>query len=282
MVRADAFATRFIFHPLRMRLPGRRVRVPILMYHSVAETSEAGTHPYYRTVTTPDVFSDQMQFLHESGYSVINLDEAHALLRRPGKSTVRAVVVTFDDGFRDFHSNAFPILNRHGFSATVFLPTAYVGKSARKFQGTECLTWSDVRELQTAGIHFGSHTVTHPQLRSVSPEQMVCEVQASKRAIEDELGEPVKSFSYPYAFPEGDRSFVDGLRSVLQETGYENGVSTIIGTANQADDPFFMPRLPVNSCDDLRLFQAKLGGGYDWLHAFQYASKLTARLAHAG
>ncbi len=74
------------------------------------------------------------------------------------------MVITFDDGFADFYTNAFPLLNRYGFSATVYLPTAYIGKSAREFKGVECLTWDQVRALDRAGVEFGSHTVSHPQL----------------------------------------------------------------------------------------------------------------------
>jgi hypothetical protein len=108
----------------------------------------------------------------------------------------------------------------------------------------------------------------------VSPEQLREEVAASKVEIEQRLGEAVGTFSYPYAFPEADRSFVVRLRGVLQESGYQVGVSTVLGRAVTSDNRLFMRRLPVNSHDDLRLFRAKLEGEYDWLHIVQYAAKL--------
>jgi peptidoglycan/xylan/chitin deacetylase (PgdA/CDA1 family) len=184
------------------------------------------------------------------------------------------MVITFDDGFQDFYANAFPILSRYCFSATMFLPTAHIGETTRTFKGVECLTWRQVRELGAAGIEFGSHTVTHPKLKSLTLKDLQYEIQCSKDAIEQELDGAVSSFAYPYAFPETDRAFTAMLRSQLQEVGYENGVSTIIGTAGPADDQLFMKRLPVNSFDDNRLLRAKLESGYDWLHGIQLASKL--------
>jgi peptidoglycan/xylan/chitin deacetylase (PgdA/CDA1 family) len=246
------------------------------MYHSVSNREER-THPYYRTATSPGVFAQQMQCLHENGYSTLGLGDAVKWLEAPRTDGRRPVVITFDDGFRDFYTTAFPILSRHGFSATMFLPTAYIGNVEQTFKGIECLTWGKVRELRSAGVEFGSHTVTHPQLTSLKDEDVQREIRCSKETMEQELGCAVTSFAYPYAFPETDRAFTIRLRGHLQESGYETGVSTIIGTSRRADDRLFMRRLPVNSCDDLRLFEAKLAGGYDWLHAAQCTSKLMTR-----
>jgi peptidoglycan/xylan/chitin deacetylase (PgdA/CDA1 family) len=136
------------------------------------------------------------------------------------------------------------------------------------------MTWSEVRELQRMGIQFGSHTVTHPHLSEMGVGDVEYEVRHSKAAIEERLGCAVTSFAYPYAFPEADRPFRQTLRSLLDESGYTCGVSTILGTADRSDDLYFLKRLPVNTWDDERLFKAKLDGAYDWLHTVQYASKL--------
>lgn len=271
--RADAFATLHLFHPLRKLVPPREGRVPILMYHSISASTES-THPYFRTVTTPEVFAWHMQHLHDNGYSAVSVSDALRCLEAPRRAGARPVAITFDDGFRDFYSEAFPVLKKYGFGATMYLPTAYIGHAPQAFKGIECLTWSQVRELQAGGIEFGSHTVTHPQLKSLEAKDIAYEVGTSRAMIEQELGCAVKSFAYPYAFPETDRPFRERLRGILAQSGYENGVTTIIGTAGRTDDLLFMKRLPVNSSDDGPLFKAKLEGAYDWLHAFQYASKL--------
>ena len=273
MLRADAFATLYLVRPLRGLAPATG-RIPILMYHSVSDSFEGNLHPYYQTVTTPDAFARQMQFLHANGYSTVSVSEAARGTAPAGRPRKRPVAITFDDGYRDFYRHAFPILSRHGFSASVYLPTAHIGDAAREFKGHECLTWSEVRELHQAGVEFGSHTVTHPQLACLETEAVRYEIDSSKKNIEDRLGHPVNSFSYPYAFPEANRAFTARLRGLLEQAGYENGVSTIIGTADCTGEKLFMKRLPVNTADDEPLLSAKLQGAYDWMHAVQYASKL--------
>jgi peptidoglycan/xylan/chitin deacetylase (PgdA/CDA1 family) len=141
------------------------------------------------------------------------------------------------------------------------------------------MSWGQVRELRAAGIEFGSHTVTHPQLKFLDEAAVEDEVRTSKEVIQQELGCKVTSFAYPYAFPETDRAFTHRLASTLEGAGYENGVSTIIGTADRKGDRYFMKRLPVNSCDSPSLFRAKLKGAYDWLHAVQYAWKVLPRFS---
>ncbi len=218
------------------------------------------------------MFKQHMQQLRDLGYSTIQISDAVKLLQNGG-STQKYVVVTFDDGYSDFHRHAFPELDRNGFTATVFLPTAYIGKTPVKFKGKDCLTWSEVRELRKHGISFGSHTVTHPQLCSMDERTVNDELVHSKQVIEDNLGESVDSFAYPFAFPETNKRFLHMLRRLLVDAGYAQGVSTCIGTAYPKEDPYFLRRLPINSLDDSTFFSAKLQGGYDWLHKVQYATK---------
>jgi peptidoglycan/xylan/chitin deacetylase (PgdA/CDA1 family) len=268
--RVDRFAAVYFFHPLRRLWPQRAI--PILMYHSISDLDDSDRHPYYRTRTTVKMFEQQVRFLRQNRYRTVSVTEAFRRTQT-AKAAEKLVGITFDDGYKDFYTNAFPILSHYGYSATVFLPTAYIGQASRQFNGAECLTWSQARELRTAGVEFGSHTVTHPQLRNVTTDQMRTELRRSKDDIEEKLGERVEAFAYPYAFPETDLAFVDRLRGALQENDYCSGVTTVIGRARPSESPLFMRRLPVNSGDDPRFFQTKLEGGYDWLHSLQLASK---------
>ena len=136
------------------------------------------------------------------------------------------------------------------------------------------MTWDQVYELSKSGISFGSHTVNHPQLHLLEASDRQRELRESKDSIEQKLGTAVRSFSYPFAFPEQDRAFRRKLAEELTESGYSTGVSTIIGRAASTDSRFFLKRLPINDSDDQKLFRAKLEGGYDWLHSLQYATKL--------
>jgi peptidoglycan/xylan/chitin deacetylase (PgdA/CDA1 family) len=276
--RADRFATLNLFRLLgRGGLRAGERRIPILMYHSISETTQ-DAHPYFLTETSTAAFAEQMKYLHDNGYSAISLNEVVALLgSKPVAETKKYVVITFDDGYRDFYTDAFPILNKYGLNATVFLPTEYISGRARSFKTKNCMTWQEVRELRKAGVVFGSHTVSHPQLHSVSRAQLETELQHSKETIENELGERITGFSYPYAFPEDDREFTMRLQTQLKQCGYETGVTTVIGSVQKLEDMFAMKRLPANSCDDPALFQAKLEGDYDWLRKAQYVRKLLKR-----
>ncbi len=251
---------------------------------------EKGVHPYFRTTTSPAVFAEHMRFLHDNGYSVIGLNEAVSILDNGAKGEMaqssstaqKYVVLTFDDGFRDFHTTAFPVLKLYGFTATVFLATGFIGSDRRKrFKGKECLLWDEVRELNRMGISFGSHTVNHPMLINLKKEEIEKEIRQSKEEIENNLGKAVQSFSYPYAFPERDSDFASRMKSTLVNSGYESGVCTRIGTFRKNKcDTYFISRIPINSCDDSDLFSAKINGGYDWLQIPQSLyKKIKDRLA---
>jgi peptidoglycan/xylan/chitin deacetylase (PgdA/CDA1 family) len=253
---------------------GKRGTAAILMYHSISEDAERGVHPYFRLCTAPNVFASHIQFLKQAGYTVLSVDEISDSIEFKRPLPPRTAAITFDDGYRDFLTDAVPILKQHDFTATVYLPTAYIGAQPLRFKGKDCLTWAEVRELHAEGVRFGSHTVTHPQLWEATDEAAADEVRRSKEIIEEKLGAPVTSFSYPYAFPEHDSEFKKRMRELLHQSGYRHGVSTIIGRADHRSDQFFLRRLPVNSLDDLALFRAKLEGAYDWIHWLQYLNKL--------
>jgi peptidoglycan/xylan/chitin deacetylase (PgdA/CDA1 family) len=279
--RIDRFLTLYFFHPLFKHRRSTGTEIPILMYHSISQRKRNGVHPYYETTTTPEIFTKQMRFLKEKNYRVIDLMELKERFAKPVSPFHNEVVVTFDDGFSDFYNNAFPILERYEFTATVFLPTDLVGKT---FCGLKCLSWNDVRELSKRKISFGSHSKSHQKLINLDLNTLVNEIAESKEKIEFELGKKVKTFSYPYAFPEQNIAFRKYLKNVLIKTGYQVGVTTIIGNASKFDDILFLKRLPINNFDDIDFLSAKIEGGYDWLYHAQYffkkckAKKITNRI----
>ena len=273
MLRIDRLVTLYVSHPLTLTFgPDSKSRVPILMYHSISENLFGMSHPYFHINTPPEIFAQQMRWLHGSGYRTASLAESLEGLRA-GADLRKTVVITFDDGYRDFCTDALPILKQHGFNATLFLTTDRIQNSPVRIGGADFLTWSDVRELQTEGVRFGSHTVTHPDLRSLGPDQIEYELGRSKEVLEDRLGVAIDCFAYPHGFPEEDKDHTRYLEDVLYNCGYDHGVSTILGRANSKSNRFFLPRLPVNGFDDREFFLAKLQGGYDWLHWPQLLKK---------
>ena len=269
--RLDRLVSIGVVHPaLRIVKPSRRAQVPVLMYHGIrAELTGKGA--YFEVNTSPRTFDAQMRYLYEKGYRTITLDEA---LRAPGDGPdERRVVITFDDGFEDFYTQACPILGRYGFTATMFVVSGFAGSASTAASGSRFMTWGQVREIRSLGMTIGSHTVSHPELWRLPQQELWQDLKRSKEDIEDALGGSIQSFSHPFAFPEQDTSYVKTLRSMLEQCGYGNGVSTIIGTVGPDQSKYYLPRLPVNEYDDERLFRAKLEGAYDWLHLAQRAYK---------
>jgi peptidoglycan/xylan/chitin deacetylase (PgdA/CDA1 family) len=269
---------------VRVAQPVRRVfgpsrGVPILMYHGI-NGRLGNAHPYFETTTSPEMFSRQMRYLKDSGYQPTSLARALAMLNS-GEFDPSTVVITFDDGFRDFYTHAVPVLLENQFSATMFVVSDFVGTRQPQFGGNEFMSWEELREIDALGMEVGSHSCSHPKLYSLPMDRVEEQLQRSKDEIEGRLGRRVQSFSYPYAFPEQDRTFVRSLRGLLQRCGFDNGVTTVLGRAGAASDMYFLPRIPVNEHDDIRFFGAKLQGAYDWLHAAQVLYKTLRRPSRA-
>jgi peptidoglycan/xylan/chitin deacetylase (PgdA/CDA1 family) len=266
----DAIATLYAARPLR-RLFGLSGRggTPVLMYHSISDSAQDGRHPYFDLCTPPASFGAQVRALRERSFRSVPLTEARGAPRG-------SVAITFDDGYSDNLTAAWPVLKEDGFTATIFLVTDAVGGS---FKGRPCLAWDDVRAMAREGAQFGSHTASHPELVRLGDAEIENECKISKQRLEDELHARVDLFSYPFAFPEADARFVARLRAILARLGYACGVTTILGTVRPDDDPFFLKRLPVSGHDDRALFEAKIEGAYDWMHGPQYLFKKARGLA---
>ena len=195
----------------------------ILAYHSVSnERDDALT-------SRADSFEAHLVWLRARGYRSVTLRDLTAGSLIPGE---RVVIVTFDDGYADNYTVAFPLLERHGFVATIFLVTDYVGtsrihewdvqKQTARHGGApfRLLDWSKVREMAGRGIDFGSHTCTHPLLTRISPSQRRDEIVRSRFDLEQRLGREVTSFCYP----QGDLD-EDAMR-IVEEAGYRCAVVT--------------------------------------------------------
>jgi peptidoglycan/xylan/chitin deacetylase (PgdA/CDA1 family) len=247
------------------------------MYHSISDDPEHGVAPYFRTTTTPKRFLEQMRFLKLRGWRGVSLRDSLRMRanEHTDGSAEKPFALTFDDGYRDFLTAAIPALQECGFGASMFLPTAFLSETdmPRQFLGRECLTWRDIRELHSAGIEFGSHTVGHPALIDLTWTQIENELVNSKSEIELHLQDKISAFSYPFAFPQADEKFCLRFRKVLISAGYQTCVTTEIGSSFEGDDPYCLRRLPVNEADDLALLAAKIEGAYDWLAVPQHAYK---------
>jgi peptidoglycan/xylan/chitin deacetylase (PgdA/CDA1 family) len=235
-------------------LPPSQPPVSILMYHQVGRFQSPKAHRAgYCHVRR---FRAQMAYLRAFRYNVISLDQALDGLFNGGELPPRSVVLTFDDGYRNFRDHAFPVLRRHGFPATVFVVADLVGKSAEWLEGDRerppLMGPETLREVQGGGVTLGSHTSTHPRLSRLPEAERREQIFRSKAVLEDMLQNEVRHFCYPY----GD--YAPGIPDLVKSAGYASGLTCIRGAANTADNPFEIPRKAISYGDNLLGYYWKL------------------------
>ncbi len=286
----------------------------ILMYHRVA----AVARDFSALCVPPRTFEAQIRFLKRH-FAIASLDQVAERLQSGRGPETDSIVITFDDGYKDNYTFAFPILRKYGVPATVFLTTGHIGnnlvfwwdrvgrlaglggsaglqvrfpgdlysadlreaihqllvcspakRKLRLAQVTSrlkqipdgqkkailddierqlpghlagfypaALSWDEVREMASGGVDFGSHTVTHPILTQVTPEQAESELSVSKREIESRLGKPVRHFAYPNGMATDHNP---ALENLLRKCGYHSACLAF-GCINEAgDNPFVLKR----------------------------------------
>lgn len=228
--------------------PDSGLKVPVITYHSIDESGSVIS-------TSPEVFRRQMEFLSGAGYRTITLSELVSSLR-DAEAVVPAntVVLTFDDGFRNFYSEAFPVLSDHGFNATVFVVTDFCGRhndwagNPADFPRSELLSWREIKELAGCGVDFGSHTRSHPDLTELSAAEMECEIVESKHLLADALGRETRTFAYPFG-----RS-TPAIRQRVREH-YDAACSTDLGKVTVRSDPASLKRIDSYYLADRRILE---------------------------
>ncbi|MBI3899529.1 MAG: polysaccharide deacetylase family protein [Gammaproteobacteria bacterium] len=243
-----------------------RPSIRVLMYHRVDRVDG-----FDQLTVQPERFDEQMAYI-AANHRVISL--ARAIDELTDGSTLPGVVVTFDDGYQDNLTQALPILKRHNIPATVFVTTDFSAqRRSHPRYGTAPglhLDWDGVRALQAAGITIGSHTISHPFLTRLPPDQARREIAESKELIEQAIGAQVDFFCYPSGdFGRRELAFV-------YEAGYRAAVSVAPG-GNRVGTPLFaLNRTEMTDRDGVAELGAKLDGAYDLIHAMLHARRQRA------
>ncbi len=222
--------------------------VPIIMYHKIDEDSA-----FSKLSVSPEGFKRQMQFLKKHNYNVVYLEDLPGLLRA-GKVPRRTIAITFDDGYENNYTNAYPVLKEFNLPATIFIVPVLIG-----IEGY--LSWDEVIEMSESGIiDIGSHTMTHAYLPDLHEEKLDSEIFDSKRAIEGHIRKVVTSFSYPLGH------FNTHIKDKVKRAGYKIAVSTNPGKAYPKHDIFAMKRLRIShTSDNLFVFWIETSGFYTWI-----------------
>jgi peptidoglycan/xylan/chitin deacetylase (PgdA/CDA1 family) len=216
--------------------------VPILGYHSV---STEATPAFHRMAIHPTRFAEHMAYLAAEGYTTLTMRELTALREAGDEIPPRTVALTFDDGFADFYGEVLPVLRSLGFTATLYVVTAFVGNTSRwlvdeRESDRPLLSWSQLAEVAEAGVECGAHSHTHPRLDVIPLARAYEELSTSKALLEDRLQLSVDSLAYPFGLHSR------GVRAVARAVGYRSACA-VAELVSDVDNPFAVPRLTVSA-----------------------------------
>lgn len=223
-------------------------RLPILMYHEIAQRPETTSS----LAVPPQAWAAQLAYLAAEGYRTITAAELAAVLADGGELPGRTVVLTFDDGFEDFHSRALPLLTRYGFTATVYVTTGWVRDSGPLPAGRRpgrMLSWGQIVEAASAGIEVAAHSCLHPELDQLPGKQLHEELHASRARLEDRLGAKVAGVAYPFGYSNLR------VRNVARDMGYAYGCAVGNAMVARDSDLFTLPRLTIRRSTAMPKFQ---------------------------
>lgn len=201
--------------------------IPVLNYHRVKD------NVFNPLTLSNEEFEEQMQYLHAHGYHSITPDQLLMYLQTGEPLPDKPVLITFDDGYRDNYVNAYPILKKYGFTATIFLITDVVGHDYWY------LDWEQVREMQQAGFVFGSHTLSHIPLTTMGHDEATFQLLKSKEGMEWRLHTPVNYFAYP------NGEYNRDAEALVKRLGYKAAFSTDFGRVNAKSDVYALERIPI-------------------------------------
>ena len=217
----------------------------ILAYHSISNEIEPDE------TVTPEEFERQLQYIGKN-YRVIPLEEAIGYLQTDIEKISGSIVITFDDGYSDNYYNAYPLLKKHNFPATIFLITGFIKNNGGKY-----LSPSQIHEMKSNSISFGSHTVSHRILTGLRKEEITREIKGSKDILESQLGQGINSFAYPV----GTRiDFNDEIAEIVKACKYSCACSNMYGMNGKNADIFALKRIGIETTDNFFIFKKKLNG----------------------
>jgi len=235
------------------------------VYHEVTDIIEQGqkirhTNPAY--VISISRFREQMQYLHNNGYRTLSLNE---LLNGTSHHQQKSVIITFDDGWENNYTEAFPILREEGLTATIFVVTGFMGTQ-------RYLSWEQLREMYEGGISIQSHTANHRPLTELEPSEMRDELERSKNEIEDHLGTEVEFLSAPHGM------INEKVISIARSAGYKAICTMEPGFGHSLGKPAILHRINISDGRKLSSFEKICKGHYLPILPMVFSKKIKNRV----
>jgi peptidoglycan/xylan/chitin deacetylase (PgdA/CDA1 family) len=241
--------------PLPTPGPGagnRKVCVPILMYHHIGYAAVSADDIERGLTTAPEIFEQQLKLFQAEGVAVIGFDDLLYALALGRPLPEKRVIITIDDGYSDVYKYGFPLLQKYGYHATLFIPTGFIDRGQYGY-----MTWPQIEEMAQAGNDIEPHTIDHVDLRRRTRDYLIYQILGSKQTVEAHTGREARYFAYPSG------EFDDFAIEMLQEMNFWAAVSTDKPTANSAvlhslDSIYTLKRLRVSNSIDVESMKVYL------------------------
>ena len=247
----------------------------ILTYHSV--------HPHHPRSVRPTEFEKQVKFLSDNNFKVISFVELLKMHQDPNcPQNEKYVILSFDDGYADNFTYAFPILKDYGLPAAVFLATRYIKKNKNfkpadegiLYKNLEMLDWKQMEKMAAEKIEFGSHTHHHIDSGIIARNLFEKEIIISKGLIEKYLRKPVNTFSYPFG-----KIHPDG-QAILKNNGFKTACTTSWGIFRiGTDNPLKARRCEIVNEDSIEDFRLKIEGDWDYMEYVHFLRGQVKKIA---
>jgi len=207
------------------------IKLPIVMYHHVEIVKNSRDYNRKKLGITPQAFEKQLKLFTENGYVSYFVKDIPKLLSGEIIPARKKIVLTFDDGYKDFYTNALPLLKKYNVKATIYIISNYIGKD-------DYLTAFELQEIvKTKLIEIGAHTLDHKSLKSIKEDEIKKQILESKKNLEKEFGLPIETFAYPY----GD--YNQKVMQIAKDSEFIAAVAIDRVSALTQDNLFNLPRL---------------------------------------
>ncbi len=217
------------------------------MYHYISASPSAQDHIRVGLSVPPEMFEAQLKLLSDNGYTTISLRDLYEFLAVGKALPDKPIILTFDDGYLDNYTNAFPILQKYGMIGTFFVLTgpADDGESAY-------LTWDMITEMSNAGMDIQLHSREHLDMRNRSFDWLVFQIIGGRQSIEGHTGKPVIFMAYPSG------KYDAAVLHFLRGNNFWAAVTTASGVTHTLSEPLLWDRVRISGQMDLRAFARML------------------------
>lgn len=202
------------------------IPITILNYHKVDNMNISLS-------VLPEDFDRQMAYLKENNYHTINTDQLYEYMVNGAELPENPILITFDDGYEDNYQNAYHILQKYGFTGTIFVITDFVSNQSNY------LTWDQIKEMKAHGMDFQSHTASHKSMTELSEVQLKEELTKSKQTLDTQLNQDTKFMAYPTG------TYNLYIAKLVKDAGYKGAFTIKYGNVDRASNIYALERVPI-------------------------------------